>query len=73
MSLKHDFCYNRKMHLLAYEEMIDEKSYIFIRCGSEEMKIPIKAWRELNKAWNDKGWDEDFDDLDKVVPPLTEI
>jgi len=56
------------MKLIAYEEMIDEKSYIFIRCGSEEMKMPIKAWRELNKSWNDKAWDTKFDDLDECVP-----
>ncbi len=56
------------MKLIAYEEMIDEKSYIFIRCGSEEMKMPIKAWRELNKSWNDKAWGIKFDDLDECVP-----
>jgi len=61
------------MKLIAYEEMIDEKSYIFVKCGSEEIKMPIQAWRELNKAWNEKGWDEEFDDLDKVVPKLVEI
>ena len=70
--MKHDFCHNRKMKLIAYEEMIDEKSYIFIKCAGEEIKLPIVAWRELNKAWNEKGWDEEFDDLDKIVPLLAQ-
>ena len=72
MSLKHDFCHNRKMKLIAYEEMIDEKSYIFIKCGSEEMRIPIGAWRELNDAWNEKAWDKKFDELDTCIPELEE-
>ena len=64
MSLKHDFCYNRKMHLLAYEEMIDEKSYVFIKYAGEEIRLPIAAWRELNAAWNEKAWDKKFDSLE---------
>ena len=72
MSLKHDFCHNRKMKLIAYEEMIDEKSYVFIRCGSEEMRLPIAAWRELNDAWNEKKWDKKFDELDTCIPELEE-
>lgn len=70
MSLKHDFCHNRKMKLLAYEEMIDEKSYVFIKFAGEEIRLPIAAWRELNKAWNEKAWDEKFDSLDTCIPEL---
>lgn len=73
MSLKHDFCHNRKMKLIAYEEMIDKKSYVFIRCGAEEIKLPIEAWREVNRAWNEKAWDTKFDDLDQCVPLLDTI
>ena len=70
MSLKHDFCHNQKMKLIAYEEMIDEKSYVFVKCGSEEIKLPIAAWRELNHAWNEKAWDVKFDSLSNCIPEL---
>jgi len=60
------------MKLIAYEEMIDEKSYIFIRCAGEEMRMPIAAWRELNAAWNEKAWDEKFDVLQDCIPEIQE-
>jgi len=58
------------MKLIAYEEMIDEKSYVFVKCGNEEIRLPIAAWRELNSAWNDKAWDPKFDELDTCIPEL---
>ncbi len=70
MSIKHSFYHNRKLKMIAYEEMIDKKSFIFIKCGGDEVKIPISAWRELNKTWNDSGWDTKFDSLDGCIEPL---
>ena len=70
MSLKHSFCHNKKMKLIAYEEMIDQKSYVFVKCGNEEIRLPIDAWRELNAAWNEKAWDKKFDSLDTCIPQI---
>lgn len=70
MSLKHNFCHDRGLKLSAYEEMIDGQSYVTVHYGTEEMRLPIQAWRVLNDAWNQKRWDVKFDDLDNCVPVL---
>jgi hypothetical protein len=43
--------------------MQDGKSYAFIHCDGEEVRIPMKHFRELMSAWNLKKWGDEWDTL----------
>jgi hypothetical protein len=47
----------------AYEKMQDGKSYAFIYCDGEEVRIPMKYFRELMNAWSLKKWSDEWDTL----------
>lgn len=70
MALKHYVLHDKKNKLVVYEEMIDGKSYIFIRQNGDVTQIPIKLWRKIASAWQENGWSEKWDMLDDCVPPL---
>lgn len=70
MGLRQYVLHDRKNKLLVYEEMIQGKSYMFIRYNGELTQIPTKMWRKINEAWKEKGWSEKWDMLDDCVPPL---
>jgi hypothetical protein len=54
---------NDKYGYSIWEDMIDGKSYIFVRFDDETVRYPMKIWREMNKTWNEKGWDSKWDTL----------
>jgi hypothetical protein len=70
MALRHYVLHDKKNKLVVYEEMIDGKSYIFIRCNGEVTQMPTKLWRKVNTAWQENGWSEKWDMLDDCIPPL---
>lgn len=73
MPMRLDIYHNKKEKILAYEEMIDGKSYFFVRYDGETIKFPAPLWRKLNKAWQQKAWDEKWDYLDDCVPVNTAL
>ena len=46
------------------EKMEDGKSYVVIHSEHDEVRIPIKHFRALVSAWNNKKWSEEWDTLD---------
>ena len=72
MPMRVDLYHDKKNKVLVYEEMIDGKSYMFIRVGPEIIQMPAATWRKINKAWQEKGWSEKWDVLDDM-PPILEI
>lgn len=70
MPMRVDIFHDKKNKILAYEEMIDGKSYMFIRVGTEVIQMPASVWRKINKAWQESGWDEKWDNIDDCVPLL---
>lgn len=70
MGMRVDIFHDKKNKILAYEEMIDGKSYMFIRVGTEVIQMSAATWRKINKAWQEKGWDEKWDYIDDCVPLL---
>jgi hypothetical protein len=72
MPMRVDIFHDKKNSVIAYEEMIDGKSYIFIRVKGELVQIPAPIWRKLAKAWEEKGWSEKWDVLEDM-PPLLDI
>lgn len=70
MPMRTDIYHDKKAGVIAYEEMIDGKSYMFVRVGSESIQIPAPIWRKINAAWQEKGWDEKWDYIDNCVPML---
>ena len=70
MPIRVDIYHDKKNSVLAYEEMIDGKSYMFIRYNGEVIQIPASVWRKINKAWQEKGWDEKWDYIEDCVPLL---
>ena len=70
MPMRVDIYHDKKNSVLAYEEMIDGKSYFFIRVKGETLQIPTPMWRKINKAWQEKGWDEKWDYIDDCPPAL---
>jgi len=47
----------------VYEKMQDGTSYVFIHSDREDIRIPIKHFRELVTAWSNKKWGEEWDTL----------
>jgi hypothetical protein len=72
MPMRVDIFHDKKNSVVVYEEMIDGKSYVFIRAKGELVQIPAPIWRKINKAWEEKGWSEKWDVLDDM-PPLLDI
>lgn len=70
MALRHYILHDKKNKLAVYEEMIDGKSYIFIRQGNDLTQIPIRSWRNIATAWKENEWSEKWDMLEDCVPPL---
>jgi hypothetical protein len=70
MPMRVDLYHDKKNKILVYEEMIEGKSYMFIRMDQEVMQIPAPLWRKINKAWQEKGWPEKWDYIDDCVPLL---
>lgn len=73
MPMRTDIYHDKKNKVVVYEEMIDGKSYVFIRCNGELMQIPAPIWRKINKAWGEKGWSEKWDMIDDCVALPTEL
>lgn len=70
MALRHYILHDKKNKTAVYEEMIDGKSYIFIRQGSDITQVPIRQWRKIADAWEENKWSEKWDMLEDCVPPL---
>jgi hypothetical protein len=72
MPMRVDIFHDKKNNVVVYEEMIEGKSYIFIRAKGELVQIPAPIWRKIAKAWEEKGWSEKWDVLEDM-PPLLDI
>ena len=72
MPMRVDLYHDTDKKVLVYEEMIDGKSYMFIRMDHDVMQIPAAIWRKINTAWQEKGWEEKWDSID-TCPPILEI
>lgn len=68
MALRHYVLHDKKNKLVVYEEMIDGKSYIFVRQGADVTQFPIKTWRKIHNAWKENEWSEKWDMLEDCVP-----
>ena len=68
MPMRVDIFHDKKNKILIFEEMIDGKSYVFIRVNGETVQMPAPIWRKANKAWQENGWSEKWDILDGCVP-----
>jgi len=72
MPMRVDIFHDKKNNVVVYEEMIEGKSYIFIRAKGELIQISAPIWRKIAKAWEEKGWSEKWDVLEDM-PPLLDI
>lgn len=72
MPMRTDIYHDKKNKLIVYEEMIDGKSYVFIRSNGELVQIGMPQWRKVQQAWTEKGWSEKWDILDGCVPLPTD-
>lgn len=73
MPMRTDIFHDKKNKILVYEEMIEGKSYMFFRVDGELFKMPASIWRKVNKAWQEKGWDEKWDYIDDCLPLPKEV
>jgi hypothetical protein len=73
MPMRVDIFHDKKNKLVVYEEMIDGKSYVFIRSNGELVQIAAPIWRKINKAWQEKGWSEKWDMIGDCVPLPSEL
>jgi hypothetical protein len=71
MALRHYILHDRKNKIVVFEEMIDGKSFIFVRNNGEITQYPIGVWRKIHDAWAQNKWSEKWDDLDTCVPPTS--
>lgn len=70
MALRHYILHDRKNKIVVFEEMIDGKSFIFVRNDGEITQFPIETWRKMHDAWIENKWSEKWDTLDGCIPPL---
>jgi hypothetical protein len=66
--MRTDLYHDKRNKLVVYEEMIDGKSYLFIRSNGELVQIGMPQWRKVVAAWQEKGWDKKWDYIDDCVP-----
>lgn len=60
---KLNWYYDETTKTSGYEEMIAGQSFILLRQGTDEIHIPVQAWRKMMTAWQKNKWDPKFDDL----------